>query len=51
MLLFSQILILLLFDIFEHNVLLQTNKSTTFQFSIIHNVVQPLKDRALSGVG
>ena len=47
---FSQISDLFLRDIFEHNLLLQTNTSTTFQCLIIHNVVPPLKDVAISGV-
>ena len=46
--LFSKIYNLLLCDIFGLNYLLQTSKSTTFQFSIICNVVLPLKYRALS---
>ena len=32
-------------------VLLQTNKSITFKSLIIHNLVRPLKDGALSGFG
>ena len=44
-----QILNMFFCDIFEHNFLLHTNKSTTFQFLIIHKVVQTLKDRDLSG--
>ena len=46
----SHILNLSLCDIFKHNILLHRNKLTTFQFSIVHNVVWPLKYRVLSGV-
>ena len=46
---FPQILNLFLSDIFEHNILLQTNESTKFLFLINRNIVLPLKDGALSG--
>ena len=48
---FSNILNLLLCNIFEHNVSLHMKKSTTFQSSIIHNIMQPLKYGSLLGVG
>ena len=51
MLLFSQVFNLFLCNIFEHKFMLQTKKSITFQFLIIHNVVQPLKYVVLLGVG
>ena len=35
---------------FKHSSLLQTNKSTTFPFSNIHNVLKPLKNGALWGL-
>ena len=42
---------LLFCDIFQHIALIQTNKSTTYQYQIINNVAQPLKYGALLGFG
>ena len=36
---------------FEHNILMQTNKSTTFQFPIIHKIAIPMRHGELLGVG
>ena len=47
---FIKILNMSFCNIFEHNVFLQTKKSTIFQFLIIDIVVLPLKDGALSVV-
>ena len=48
---FSNVLNMFFCDIFQHVPPLKTNKSTTIQFLIINNVVEPLKEGALSGIG